>query len=1168
MKSLRRLCFSCAAAGLFAVSLQAQSIYGTLTGVVSDPTGAVVAGATLQLRDQQSGSQRDTTANNDGYYTFVSVPPGAYQLTVTAKGFETFRETGISILGGDKINVNVALKVGSNSDVIQVTGDVDIVAPVDSGEKADRLTSKELDNFIQLGTNAAEFIKTMPGFGISNGTSNTANYNGQTIGINGNGGGGNQSPLNGAYSYNGLPSNSLDITADGAHVSDPGCNCATPVNPNSNMISEFKVTMSNFSAENQKGPGVISSVAKGGGQQFHGAGFFSARNSALNANDWLSNYSRVAKPENAYYYPGFTLGGPVILPRTNFNRKRDKLFFFTGYQYYYQVLDTGLLRATVPTAGMRTGNFSPAELAKLGNITTTGSAPQQINARGLAVYPGGIIPASAINPSMQALMNLYQMPNADPNSNGGYNWVDDIHFNQNSFQWMTRIDYSISDSTKLYVRYNMQREVQLFPFGLWSSPTLNAQPYPTPIEGKNQSDSITASLTHVFNSSMTNEAVFGYTYIGFPNVFEDPSKVTRSGVGYAYQGLFKNGVTQFPNLNASGEVASIGTYGGFEAGGATQGLYADKWLPSFSDTLSKIWGKHTLKAGFFWEHIRNSQPNNASTQGAMTFSNGNSNSIGSAYADMLIGNLNAYTETNFNRVFDESYNTYEGFLQDSWKVSKRMTLELGIRITHFSPWTDDLGFGFSIFDPSQYSPSCTPAQYCGFEWNKRNPSVPVTGFPTRAAFYQPRFGVAYDLFGNGQTVLRGGWGRYYYHSGQFTTGLAVSAGTQTVNLTNNQGTVNTPYAGSATATPLLVSELDSIPFSTAALSIGAVDSKDDKDPVTDSYSFTVSQRIPWSGLLEVAYVGNQTRNILNTSGGTGSDLNLVPVGAMLSSKNNGVDPATLNANNFRPLLGISDIVLATNNLYANYNSMQVKYLRSKGRTLLSANYTYGKALGIISPTLDSFNLRNDYGVQSTNRPHIFNLLYSYDVGRVIRNRWAGGVVNGWQFSGVVQAQSGPNLTGQRGQTFSLALNSYKIPGTTFNVSSTSLLGTPNITLSPILTCDPTKNLAPNQYINPNCFSFPTQVGQNGPTTLPVIYGPAYFNADLGIFKNFAIKERQKLQFRIDGYNFLNHPLWSFNGSNLNLGFSGTTGQVNTPLFGTVTTKQGHRIVQLGVKYTF
>ena len=166
------------------------------------------------------------------------------------------------------------------------------------------------------------------------------------------------------------------------------------------------------------------------------------------------------------------------------------------------------------------------------------------------------------------------------------------------------------------------------------------------------------------------------------------------------------------------------------------------------------------------------------------------------------------------------------------------------------------------------------------------------------------------------------------------------------------------------------------------------------------------------------------------------------------------------------------------------------------------------------------------------------------------------------------AVSGQNLTGQRGQTFSLATNAYKIPGTTFNVSNTSLLGTPNITLMPILTCDPGQNLGPNQYINNSCFTFPKQVGQNGPTTLPVLYGPAFFNTDLGLFKNFQVTESKKLQIRMNAYNFLNHPLWSFNGANLNLGFNGTTGLINTPLFGTVTTKQGHRVVQLAAKFTF
>ena len=168
----------------------------------------------------------------------------------------------------------------------------------------------------------------------------------------------------------------------------------------------------------------------------------------------------------------------------------------------------------------------------------------------------------------------------------------------------------------------------------------------------------------------------------------------------------------------------------------------------------------------------------------------------------------------------------------------------------------------------------------------------------------------------------------------------------------------------------------------------------------------------------------------------------------------------------------------------------------------------------------------------------------------------------------MQWQSGPNLTGFQGQNFGLNLNNYKVPGTTFNVSNVSLLGTSDIQLNPILTCNPRSGLGTNQFINPNCFAIPTQIGQNGPSVLPAIYGPAFFNSDLGLFKNFQIRESMKLQLRLNAYNFLNHPLWSFNGSNLNLGFDGTTGKINTPLFGTVTEKQGHRVVQVAMKFYF
>ncbi|MCX6631039.1 MAG: TonB-dependent receptor [Candidatus Solibacter sp.] len=1152
-----RIGFLAGCAFALAANASAQGIYGTLTGVVSDPSQAVVAKAKATLKDVQSGSQRETVSNNEGYFTFASVPVGTYDLTVEAKGFSLSKVTGITLSGGEKRNVDVSLQVGTTNQTVEITGNAEQLAPVDSGEKSATLTTKELQNYVQTGSNAAEFIKIMPGFGVSNGTSNKSNYSGETIGINGNGDAGSQSPLNNAYSYNGLPSNSLDITADGAHVSDPGCNCDTPVNPNSDMISEFQVKTSNFSAENQKGPAVISSVAKSGGKDSHGSAFFYARNFSLNGNDALFNANGQTRPENKYYYPGGTIGGPVLIPGTKFNNKRTKLFFFTGYEYFYQVLDTGLLRATVPTAGQLTGNFSPAEVAKEGNITASGGPPGQVTS---AAFPGGIIPANLLDKNMQSLMKLYPQPNANPNATGGYNYIQAQNFNQNNIQSMSRLDYSISDNTKLFVRYNLQRETQQFPVGLWWRQT-GQVPYPTAVQGKNKSDSVTASLTHVFNPSMTNEFVFGYTFIGFPNVFADPSKVDRTQVGYGYKGLFKNGVAQIPSLGGNGwqnqEAALIFNPGGFEAGGTARGLYADKWMPSFSDTATKVVSTHTLKFGVFWEWIRNSQPANNNVNGYLGVNVSNPNTTGNEYADLITGTLNSYGEASFNRINDISYSTYEGFVQDSWKVTRKLTVELGLRMTHFTPWADRTGAGYSIFDYSQYKSTCTPLEYCGFVWHKRSSSVPIGGFPTRKLFYQPRFGAAYDLAGKGNTVLRGGWGRYYYHSGQFTSGLDVSAGVRSINLGAN-----------VDGAPLMAKNLDTLNFSTQALSPAAVDSKDDRQPYTDSFSFTISQRLPWSSLFEVAYVGNRSKE-LPISSGAGSNINLVPVGAMLSSKNGGADPNSLTADNFRPLKGFSDLGLATNAAYASYNALQATWVRQKGRYTINMNYAFGKAMGIVNPSLDQFNLSNNYGVQPSNRKHIFNAAYSIELGSPAKDKVLAGFINGWQLSGITQIQSGANLTGfSGGQNFSLNLNGAKIPGTAFNVSNVSLLGTNDIQLNPTLTCNPTSGLGKNQFINPSCFSFPTAIGQNGPSVLPAIYGPAFFNSDLGLFKNFQFKESKKLQFRVNATNFLNHPLWSFNGSNLNLGFDANTGKVNTPLFGTVTQKQGHRIVQLAVKFYF
>ena len=299
---------------------------------------------------------------------------------------------------------------------------------------------------------------------------------------------------------------------------------------------------------------------------------------------------------------------------------------------------------------------------------------------------------------MLALAKLYPAANADPNTTGGYNYVQSEIFNQNNRQWVIRGDWNISDNTKVFVRYNYQREVQQFPVGLWWR-NGDQVPYPTPIEGKNSSDSVSGTLTHVFSPSMTNETVIAYTFVGFPNVFSDPSKVDRAKVGYGYAGLFKNGVAQIPSfrtISAPAKPPWSSILAALKPAEPSAGLYANKYMPSASDTLTKVFGNHTVKAGVFYEWIRNAQPANNNTNGLIQVSAGNSFSYGNEYADLLTGNLTNYSETNFNRINDIHYTTWEFFGQDSWKATRKLTLEFGMRFSHFTPWIDRPGLW--VFD--------------------------------------------------------------------------------------------------------------------------------------------------------------------------------------------------------------------------------------------------------------------------------------------------------------------------------------------------------------------------------------------------------------------------------------------------------------------------------------
>lgn len=753
-----------------ACRLSAQQTGGTFTGTVTDPSDSVVPSAAATLIRLDSGNTRVTRTNSAGYFTFSFVPAGEYTLVIDATGFQLWKRSGIVISPGDKRDAgSVVLQIVGRPQSVTVSAQSDLISAVDSGERSAVITRADLEEAPVLSRNAGELVRLLPGMSPTGsagaGVENHSGFDGETISIA-------ASPTS-SYSANGTSTHSMFITSDGVDVSDPGFYLGSPVNPNIDMVQEVKVLQSNFSAENAKGPSVLQSITKSGGKNFHAEAYFNARHYALNSNEWLLNKTGQPRPQSKYFFPGVNIGGPVLIPGTTFNRNREKLFFFSGFEYFNETLDNGILRSIVPTGAMRAGDFSDAGYLKVLGSAEVNAPPSE------AVAPGGQIPKSDIDPGGRVLINLIPGANVDPAGAGaGSNYVRPDLVDEHMYQFVGRLDSNLSDYTKLFLRYGLQRQLQSFPVGLWGRGPSQVR-YPTDTEVHTHSDSFAANLVKVLSPSFTNELVFGLTNMDVPVTLEDPAKVSRAALGYPYQGMFKNGEDQVPFILNFGGAAQLLTlpFG--------LGFFSRTWQPMVAENVAKVAGTHTLKFGVHWEWAANAQPSTDNSNGILAYATWGGNSTGNAYADLLTGRVADYYEANRNIVLDLAYQTFEAYAQDSWKVRPRLTIEYGIRLSHLGAWYDRQGIGYGLFDVSKYSDD--PSQLGkspGLVWHQQDPAVPLSGMSTRTLFYAPRVGTAFDISGNGGTVFRGGFGIYRYHdsASQYSETLTGPTGHRIANV--------------------------------------------------------------------------------------------------------------------------------------------------------------------------------------------------------------------------------------------------------------------------------------------------------------------------------------------------------------------------------------------------
>jgi hypothetical protein len=1088
----------------------AQELAATLSGVVTDTGGAVVPHATVTVtQNGVNGGERVVNADDSGNYVVTNLQAGTYTLGVASTGFQTYRANNVVLNVAEKRGLNVQLKPGAATTTVTVEATA-VAVQTESGSQAGTITGEQITELVLAGRNFQQLVTLQPG---------VVNQMGDETGAG-----------NTHMSVNGARLTANNWTIDGADINDSGSNESVINAPNVDAIQEFTLQRGNYDAGyGRSGGGQVLVATKSGTSAFHGDAYEFVRNTAFDANNYFTKRSQIENnlpnknPVNHHNVYGFTIGGPFFIPKV-YNADKKKTFFFWSEEWR-KISNPGGDSMQAPSADMLAGKVS-------GNFT---DAPAGCTTYDAASDTTTILPSCYSKNSQVYLTNVFAKYEANDGSNYTFGFSSQNNFRDD----IVRVDHYFNEKVHFYAR-GMNDDMPVDnPEGLWAG-----QNYPGLVDtlvnspGKN----VVGNLTWTINPKVVNEFEFVWSQGTYFSSIKGGQFATSSSVN--------SSLTNQWSPDPYGKVPGIGFRisgpTGFNAGSAP---WRERNLDrTYFDNLAINLGKHTLRTGFLIQQM-------LKTENAV---NGTPFFTFNTWGDFLVGNVYSFGQTLPDIIPNLHFVNTEVYVQDDWKVTPRLTLNLGVRWSRL-PSVTDVKNTLSNFDPALYSAQLAPqidpgsgnfvagqaingfdlvpATYTnGIIFPKGeacakakavSPFVQCSPFgayvnPNYNANFAPRVGFSYDLSGQGKSVVRGGFGIFY---DRLLNGIW-----------EQNAFSNPPLAQSTTINNV---PFDNIKSGSASVSYGpnsltATGTPAFKVPKYVNYNLSIQHQVMPSTVVEIAYVGAQARNLLGQF-----DENQPTVAERRANE-------TADVNYLRPYKGYGRVTSRFPSFTNNYNSLQVSANHHSHGLTLGAAYTWSKDMTVQSwdrsnIATNSYDFMLDYGPASYNTPQVFSADAVYDLPFFKdQHGFVGHMLGGWEVSGIVSATTGSN--------FSVTQN-----GDPFEVNGNRGIGLGGVRPDQVAPVQKSKSFA--KWFSTD--SFVHAVGHFGSERSNPIVGPGYQNWDLAGIKNFRIWESVNFQFRAEFFNAFNHV--NPYGPDANLDASD---------YGVITGAHEPRRIQFGAKLHF